>query len=140
MWIEIVLFAFLAVCAVFDGFSRRVPLVVVWLGILTAVCLRINGVMGETDLMEVTLSLIPGAGFFLLGFLTREKVGYGDGWALLMIGLFVGAFRCFLILLVGLMAESAVAIVLLAVGKIKRDREIPFLPFLLLGMGVAVCF
>ncbi len=140
MWIEIVLFVFLAVCAVFDGFSRRVPLVVVWLGILTAVCLRINGMMGETDLMEVTLSLIPGAGFFLLGFLTREKVGYGDGWALLMIGLFVGAFRCFLILLVGLMAESAVAIVLLAVGKIKRDREIPFLPFLLLGMGVAVCF
>ena len=140
MWIEIVLFVFLAVCAVFDGFSRRVPLVVVWLGILTAVCLRINGVMGETEVMELPLSVIPGAGFFLLGFLTREKVGYGDGWALLMIGLFVGAFRCFLILLVGLMAESAVAIVLLAVGKIKRDREIPFLPFLLLGMGVAVCF
>lgn len=139
MWIEIVLFLFLAVCAVFDGFSRRVPLAVVWLGILTAVCLRLNGAMGETSLMEAALSLIPGAGFFLLGFLTREKVGYGDGWALLMIGLFAGARRCFLILFVGLMAESAVAIVLLAIGKIKRDREIPFLPFLLLGMGVVIC-
>ncbi len=139
MWIEIVLFLFLAVCAVFDGFSRRVPLAVVWLGILTAVCLRLNGAMGETSLMEAALSLIPGAGFFLLGFLTREKVGYGDGWALLMIGLFAGACRCFLILFVGLMAESAVAIVLLAIGKIKRDREIPFLPFLLLGMGVVIC-
>lgn len=140
MWIEIVLFLFLAVCAVFDGFSRQIPLAVVWLGMLTAVCLHIDGVMGETSLMAVVLSLIPGAGFFLLSFLTKEKVGYGDGWALLMIGLFTGIYRCFLILLLGLMAESVVAVVLLAIGKVKRDREIPFLPFLLLGMGVVVCF
>ncbi len=139
MWIEMVLFLFLAVCAVFDGFSRRVPLVVVWLGMLTAAGLRIGGAMGETGLMSAALSLLPGAGFFLLGFLTKEKVGYGDGWALLMIGLFMGIYRCFLILLAGLMVESAVVIVLLAIGKVKRDREIPFLPFLLLGMGVAVC-
>ena len=140
MWIEIVLFLFLAVCAVFDGFSRKVPLAVVWLGMFLAVCLRIGGAMGESGLMEAALSLLPGAGFFLLSFLTREKVGYGDGWTLLMIGLFVGAYRCFLILLVGLMAESVAAVVLLVIGKIKRDREIPFLPFLLLGMGVVVCF
>lgn len=140
MWIEIVLFLFLGVCAVFDGFSRRIPLAVVWTGMLTAACLRISGAMGETSLVAAVLSLIPGAGFFLLSFLTREKVGYGDGWTLLMIGLFVGVYRCFLILFVGLMAESAIAIVLMAVGKIKRDREIPFLPFLLLGMGVVACF
>ena len=140
MWIEIVLFLFLAVCAVYDGFSRRVPLAVVWIGMLTAVCLQIGGAMGETNIVSAALSLLPGAGFFLLSFLTREKVGYGDGWTLLMIGLFLGAYRCFLILLVGLMAESVAAVVLLVIGKIKRDREIPFLPFLLLGMGVVVCF
>lgn len=139
MWIEIVLFLFLAVCAVFDGFSRRVPLVVVWLGMLAAVCIRVSGAMGETSLMAAVFSLLPGMGFFLLSFLTREKVGYGDGWVLLMIGLFAGVYRCFLILLVGLMAESAVAILLMVIGKVKRDREIPFLPFLLLGMGVVVC-
>lgn len=140
MWVEFVLFLFLAVCAVFDGFSRRVPLAVVWAGMLTAVCFRISGVMGETDIVPTALSLLPGAGFFLLGFLTEEKVGYGDGWALLMIGLFLGAYRCFLILFVGLVVESAAAMALLMLRKIKRDREIPFLPFLLLGMGVVVCF
>ena len=140
MWIEIVLFLFLAVCAVFDGFSRQIPLAVVWLGMLTAVCFHIGGGMGETSFMAAVLSLIPGAGFFLLSFLTEEKVGYGDGWVLLMIGLFTGIYRCFLILLLGLLAESVVAVVLLAIGKVKRDREIPFLPFLLLGMGVVVCF
>lgn len=139
MWVEIALFLFLSVCAVFDGMDKRVPLVVIWLGMLTAVYLRFAGFMGEISFMMVALSLLPGAGFLLLSFLTREKVGYGDGWALLMIGLFAGAYHCFLILLAGLMAECAVAIVLLAIGKAKRDREIPFLPFLLLGMGVVAC-
>lgn len=140
MWIEIVLFLFLAICAVFDGLERQIPLVVVWLGMLTAVGLQISGVMGEASIIAAALSLLPGVGFFLLSFLTGEKVGYGDGWVLLMIGLFLGLYRCFLILLVGLLVESAAAMVLLVLGKIKRDREIPFLPFLLLGMGVVVCF
>lgn len=139
MWIELLLFLFLAVCAVFDGLYRQIPLVVVWLGMLTAVCLKICGGMEMEGVFAVVLSLIPGLGFFLLSFFSGEKVGYGDGWALLMIGLFLGAYRCFLILFVGLLAESAVAVVLLMLRKIQRDREIPFVPFLLLGMGVAVC-
>ncbi len=139
MWVEFVLFLFLAVCAVFDGLYKQIPLIVVWLGMLTAVCLQIYGAMGETGILTAAFSLIPGAGFLLLSFFTREKVGYGDGWVLLMIGLFLGVYRCFLVLLAGLLAESAIAIVLLALRKIQRDREIPFSPFLLLGMGVVVC-
>lgn len=140
MWIEIFLFIFLAVCAVFDGLQKQIPLAAVWLGILTAICLRAGGMMGEINLPEVALSLLPGAVFFLLGFVTREKVGYGDGWVLLMIGLFLDFSRCFFILLAGLLIESVVALVLLALRKIKRDKEIPFCPFLLLGMGVMLCF
>lgn len=139
MWVEFVLLLFLAVCAVFDGLYKQIPLIIVWLGMLTAVCLQIYGAMGETGIFMAAFSLIPGAGFLLLSFFTREKVGYGDGWVLLMIGLFLGAYRCFLVLLAGLLAESVAAIVLLALRKIQRDREIPFSPFLLLGMGVVVC-
>ena len=140
MWVESLLFLFLAVCSVFDGLRKQIPLVVVWLGMVTAVCLRANGVMGEAGVTAVLFSLIPGTGFFLLSFLTRERVGYGDGWVLLMIGLFSGFSRCFLILLIGLLLESIVAMVLLLLKKVKRDKEIPFSPFLLLGMGVTLCF
>lgn len=140
MWVEILLFLFLSVCAVFDGLRRQIPLVVVWLGMLTAICLRANGIMGEVGVTGALLSLIPGMGFLLLSFLTREKVGYGDGWVLLMIGLFSGFFQCFLILLIGLFLESLVAVILLVLKKIQRDKEIPFSPFLLLGMGVTLCF
>lgn len=140
MWVELLLFLFLGVCALFDGLYRQIPLAIVWLGMLTAVCLHIFGAMGETGLFAAALSLIPGMGFFLLSFCSREKVGYGDGWTLLMIGLFLGAYRCFLTLFVGLLAESMVVMVLLMLRKIHRNKEIPFVPFLLLGMGVAVCF
>ncbi len=140
MWVEIFLFFFLAVCAVFDGLQKKIPMAAVWLGMLTAICLRAGGVMEEASFSSVMLSLVPGAVFFLLGFVTREKVGYGDGWVLLMIGLFLDFSRCVLILLAGLLIESAAAVVLLAFRKISRDKEIPFCPFLLLGMGVMLCF
>lgn len=139
MWVELVLFLFLSVCAVFDGILKEVPLAVVWLGILTALLLRLEGAMGEVSWLAAGLSLIPGIMFWMLGFISKEKVGYGDGWVLLMIGLFLGARRCFLILLTGLAAESFLVLVLLAFRKIHRDREVPFVPFLLLGMGVVVC-
>lgn len=140
MWVEFFLFLFLAVCAAFDGLQKKIPLAAVWLGILTAICLRAGGMMGEVSLSAAALSLLPGAAFFLLGFVTKEKVGYGDGWVLLMIGLFLDLPRCFFILLVGLLIESAAALFLLAIRKIHRDKEIPFCPFLLLGMGVMLCF
>ena len=139
MWVEIVLFLFLAVCAVCDGIWKRIPIAVVWMGVLTAVLLRLEGAMGEASWLAAGLSLAPGVMFWLLSFLSEEKVGYGDGWVLLMIGLFLGAGRCFLILLTGLMAESFVVLLLLAFRKVHRDRQVPFIPFLLLGMGVVVC-
>lgn len=140
MWVEMTLFLFLAICAVSDGICKRIPLSVVWLGMLTAILLHLEGVMGETSWVEVGLSLTPGMLFWMLSFISGEKVGYGDGWVLLMIGLFLGAGRCFLVLMTGLMAESFVVLVLLAFRKVRGDGEVPFVPFLLMGMGVVVCF
>lgn len=139
MWIEILLFVLLGICAVCDGLRKEIPLAVVWGGIITAVILRVYGIVGDGTWMAGMLAVLPGAAFWLLSFITDEKVGYGDGWALIMIGLFVGFQDCFLILLTGLVTESAAALALLAVKRITKDREIPFAPFLLLGMGVVVC-
>ena len=89
--------------------------------------------------MAAALSVIPGAVFWFISLVTREKVGYGDGWMLVMIGLFVGIWKCFLILLIGLISESVIVLALLALQRISSDRKIPFAPFLLFGMGVALC-
>lgn len=140
MWIEILLFLFLGACAVCDSMEKQIPLVLVWLGIIAAVVLHIQGMILGGTWLTIALSVLPGTMFWMLSFVTGEKVGYGDGWMLVMIGLFVGLWKCFLILLAGLVAESVVVLVLLAVKRISRDRQIPFAPFLLLGMGVVLCF
>lgn len=139
MWIEILLFCLLGVCAVWDGIRKEIPLAVVWTGMIAALILRAYGAMGEGTWLSAAFAVLPGAVFWLLSFMTREKVGYGDGWVLMMIGLFTGLQRCFLILLAGLVIESAAALILLVFGKTTGDREIPFVPFLLLGTGVIVC-
>lgn len=139
MWVEICLFLFLGICAVCDGVEREIPLAVVWLGIIAAIVLRMQGLAGDKSWSVIVLSVLPGVMFWMLSFVTGEKVGYGDGWMLIMIGLFTGLWKCFLILLIGLVSESLLVLVLLAVKKISKDRQIPFAPFLLFGMGVVVC-
>lgn len=139
MWVEILLFLFLGVCALCDGMKREIPLAIVWLGIIAAIILHIQGIIKDDSWMSVFVSVLPGLMFWMLSFATREKVGYGDGWLLIMIGIFVGLRECFLILLTALVLESAAVLVLLAVKRISGDRQIPFAPFLLLGMGVIMC-
>lgn len=129
----------MGICAVCDGIKREIPLVIVWLGMIAAIVLHIQGLAGDRSWTAVALSVLPGVMFWMLSFVTGEKVGYGDGWMLAMIGLFTGLWKCFLILLVGLVTESLFVLILLAVRKISRDRQVPFAPFLLLGMGVVVC-
>lgn len=139
MWIKMILLLLLGVCALWDGIKKEIPLAVVWIGILAAVVLRLAGVMGEETWLSLGFSFLPGIFFWVLSFMTREKVGYGDGWVLLMIGLFIGFIKCFQVLLIGLAAESMILLVLLAFRKVHKDGEIPFVPFLLLGLGVVMC-
>lgn len=139
MWIEILLFVFLGICAAYDGVQKQIPLVVVWLGIIAAIVLYIQGLGGNQTWQAVVLSVIPGVAFWIFSFITGEKVGYGDGWILIMIGLFMGLWKCFLILMTGLTVSSFVALILLAVKRVSKNYQLPFVPFLLLGMGVVVC-
>ena len=139
MWIEILLFTLLGICAVYDGLERTIPLWVVWLGIIAALILQIQGLGGNETWRSAVLSVIPGVMFWVLSFVTGEKVGYGDGWMLIMIGLYMGLWKCFLILMAGLISSSLVVLILLMFRKVARDHQLPFAPFLLLGMGVVVC-
>lgn len=139
MWIEIFLFFLLAICAVCDGLEKKIPLAVVWIGIATAIVLQMQGMSGEWSWLSITLPVLPGVIFWMLSLITGEKVGYGDGWMLIMIGLFMGLWRCLLILLVGLVSESFVVLILLVFRRVSKDRQVPFAPFLLFGMGVVTC-
>lgn len=139
MWVEIILFLFLAFCAVWDAVKKEIPLFVVWIGMLTAFILHVIGVSADESWIMIGAALLPGAIFWAISYVTREKVGYGDGWVLLMIGLFIGVAKCIAVLVTALLAEFVCLVLLLALRKIHKDNEVPFVPFLLVGLGVIMC-
>ena len=75
MWIEIVLFLLLGVCAVSDGIKKEIPLVPVWAGILFAVLLHVAGAFGEEKWPAVVLSVLLVVALWLISLLSAVKFG-----------------------------------------------------------------
>lgn len=113
------------------------PLILVVVGVVTAFGASLYQIgNGTISIFEAGLSLLPGVFLLLISFCTREKVGYGDGLILLAIGLFTGFYQCFLIVCISLIISSVFGLLLLVFRKADKNSEIPFVPFLVIGMGV----
>lgn len=78
-------------------------------------------------------SLIPGIFLLLVGKASNGKVGYGDGILVLALGLWVGFLKCLLTLTAGLTLAAIWSGLFLIIKRYKKNDEIPFIPFLLLG-------
>ena len=137
MFTEVMAFVFLCICAVFDVRRKEIPTILIGIGLAGAFVVNVWGIMSEViSFAEIGLCLLPGIFFSLTSFCTKEKVGLGDGLMLLVIGLFIGFYRCFFVLCISLIFSSAFALVLLLLRRVRKESRIPFAPFLVVGMGV----
>ena len=78
--------------------------------------------------------MIPGILLLWLSAATGESIGYGDGMAVCVLGLWIGGGMVLKVL--------AVSFLLAGIGGIicvfrKKREPMPFIPFLLLGLEVA---
>lgn len=64
---------------------------------------------------------------------TREGLGYGDSWMILILGISLGLWDILLLLSIALICSGILAIMLLIRGKWSRKVSFPFVPFLMLG-------
>ena len=130
---------FLCICAVFDIKKREMPisLIIAGMAVSAGFCLwQIRE--GDISAMQAGISILPGVFFLLVGRYTEENVGYGDGLMLVMIGFFAGGYQCFKVLCYALVLSAVFALVLLALHKAEKGSRIAFVPFLAIGMGVAL--
>ena len=135
--IEGIALLYMGVCMVYDIRHREIPLLILLFGIAAALGIDLWWIReGAVTVVETGAALLPGAFFLMTGFITREKVGYGDGLLLVILGLLLGAYRCFFILCIGLAFSAVVSLFLLLFRRAGRHSRIPFAPFLVLGMGV----
>ncbi len=135
MWVVWILAGVtLVIGSIYDMKSLALPL---WLfigsGMGSLVSAGYQFVKGSLIWEELLVALLPGGICLLLSFVTREQIGYGDGWLLLNLGMSLGAGAVWELWMVGLLASFAVSVVLLCSRRAKRSFRIPFVPFLCMG-------
>lgn len=71
--------------------------------------------------------------FLVVSILTKGALGMGDVWLIMALSIALELEEFLMMLLVGMVCSAVWAGILLAVLHKRRNAEIPFVPFLLIG-------
>ena len=132
----IIAIIFMLILTVMD--IRKKEISVLLLLIFGATVVFYVAVKGEREALSVIYSLIPGAFLLALSLCTRESIGYGDGWTMLVLGLLLGLWECLAVVFVGLVFSAIFSLVLLVLSRVNGKTRLPFLPFVSMGLGVVI--
>lgn len=130
MGIEIVYLLFLIVHTITDLRERQIYVMVLALEAFTGMFFLIYG--GQTERITA-VSFLPGLFCLGLGRVSGEKIGYGDGWMILLSGLYLSPGQMAAQLLWASLAACLYAAGLLMTKKLSGKGEVAFAPFFLIG-------
>lgn len=125
------LFIYLAVASLMDIKTKKVSVRLAVLAGLTAAGMWMF--FSEMEFGEWIFGILPGLCLLLLGKVTGEAIGYGDGAAVIVCGMFLGFRDCVGVLMLGLFLTCPVSLFLIVCRRATRKSRMPFLPFLLAG-------
>lgn len=124
MWVLI----FLSVCSWLDWKKRSIPVWVLSFASIVIVIFRVF------HWEERAILWLGGAGigilFLAMSKLTKEAMGYGDSWMILLLGIYLGLWDVLWLLSIAFLLSGVMAIVLLVRYKYSRKVSFPFIPFL----------
>lgn len=122
---------FLAVCTYWDIRRRTLPVVLLREGTLLSVLYVVCS--GR----EYWYLHLAGAGvglfFLLVSKITKEAIGYGDGWMICILGTFLGISDLLEVLAAAWLLLSMTAMICLVKKKWSRKTAFPLVPFLMTG-------
>lgn len=126
---------FLGYLAVYDIKWRKIPVTAIGIfGILSVLYFA----AGRQCTLENAVScMLPGMLLLLLSLVTKEKVGYGDGAAVLILGFWTDALFCARAVCIGMGISGIYSLYRIAR---KNKQPIPFLPFLLVAAEVVLTY
>lgn len=87
----------------------------------------------ERALEDMLLGAVVGLVMMIIGKVTGEAIGIGDGIMLVVSGVFLGFWGNMCLLMTALLLVGCVSLVLIVIGKKGKDYRLPFLPFLLVA-------
>lgn len=123
-------FLFLTVCTYFDMKTRMLP---VWLLVAGGIGVFASHIIQQGNWWIYIMGMLLGVAFLLVSKVTKEGLGYGDSILILLLGAFVGLWQMVLVLVIAFGSAAIFSIIVLVLKKMSRKKQIPFVPFLLLG-------
>ncbi len=125
---ETVVLLFLMIAAYKDWKTKRIS--VLFLFVMSVVMLGIRLLIIEESLLSTLGGVAIGVVFFALSKCTKESVGYGDSWLILLLGIFLGGRRVLEVVLIALFFSGMFSIVHCMRRGWNRKQTIPFIPSL----------
>lgn len=89
--------------------------------------------LGQREWLDLLWALIPGVVCLGIGRLTREAIGYGDGFLLCAMGMYLSCEQLLSVCMAAFVVAGVTALGLLAFRRKRGKDQIPFVPFLLVA-------
>lgn len=117
--------------SIVDIYFRKIPIDILILVNLAAVIYQF--VIGKADIWLMAGGAGLGVLFLIFSRVTRESMGYGDSWAILILGIYLGIWELIEVLAVALFTLAIASGVFMIRKRRYRKLGIPFYPFLTVG-------
>jgi len=123
-----IVFLLLGMCSVSDWKKKTIPVILlVILSVAVTVFILICSVVSVR--LRVSGALM-GFFFLLISKCTKEAIGYGDSWLILLLGIYMGCLRAIGVLFTASMLAAIASLFYLWKYRWKRSVTLPFVPFL----------
>lgn len=140
MWQKGITGIWLLMLSVSDIRKKSIPIWMFWVGLTAAAgILFAEMIAGRLVILSLLAAIWPGILFLGIAVITKN-VGYGDGIALILLGLMSGQRLCQAAFMAGLLINSLFGIAVLILKKARKNTCIPFLPFLTIGWVIVEGF
>ena len=128
---ESTLLLFLALAGWIDRKNLMLPIALIAAGALAGVL--VNILTRQKSFLDMAAGTGIGLVMLLIGYASRQALGYGDGLLMAAAGVYLGGTETIVLLLCSLLVAAITSIALLAAKKKNRKDRIAFASFVLAG-------
>lgn len=126
------------ICLLTDIRQRRIYKSVVWGYLFLTLLGHVrNGTLSPETVLG---GMVPGILCLMISWISRQGLGYGDSLLIAVCGISIGEKICAGLVLAAFFWSGIWALFLFRFARTNRKREMPFMPFLMLGMLVQYLF
>lgn len=121
-------FLLLGLCGISDWKKKTIPILLL---IVLSVVVVVFALLCNAVSIRLRMGgVVVGTLFLLISKCTKEAIGYGDSWLILLLGIHMGSLRATGVLFVAAVLSGIVSLFFLWKYHWKRTATLPFVPFL----------